>query len=178
MTFGGVAFSPAFLDEFMLTPGEFDDVIDSDAWAEQLLLMYNDDRAAHGLPPLEAEPFREEKMAAELAAPTLDEGRPTLDTMASSGVWQLWDEDHAASNDRVHYDPDDIGRSPPSQPSIPPDVQAFVKALDADNREHLEKLYRLGALMPHDPVKRQERYVKAVARAPGNIKAGTAAGAL
>ena len=175
MTFGGVAFSPEFLDEFMLTPGEFDAVADSDAWAEQLLLMYNDDRAAHGLPPLEAEPFQEDEAEAEQPASTLDDGKPTLDTRASSGVWRLWDEDPPATNDRmvVHYDPDDhMGHTPPAQPPVPPDVQAFIEKLDDEDREHLGKLYRLGALMQHDPVQRQERYLKAVARVPGNVKVG------
>ena len=41
LVFGGVAFSPEFLDEFMLTPGEFDERLTHEEWGEQLLLMYN-----------------------------------------------------------------------------------------------------------------------------------------
>lgn len=41
LVFGGVAFSPDFLDEFMLTPGEFDERLTHEEWGEQLLLMYN-----------------------------------------------------------------------------------------------------------------------------------------
>ena len=44
----------------MLTPGEFDEQISQEEWAEQLLLMFNTDRQMHGLPELEAETWDEE----------------------------------------------------------------------------------------------------------------------
>ena len=89
LTFGGVDFSSALLDEFMLTPGEFDTVLDQSEWSEQLLLMYNDDRAAHGLPPLEAEPWTADMEAEEADGAS---SKPSLDSNMSSSAWLMWEE--------------------------------------------------------------------------------------
>ena len=55
---------------------------------------------------------------------------------------------------------------------VPPDVQALRDGLSPEAREHLEKLYTMGVLRPNDPVARQQRYVKALGGAEGNVKVG------
>ena len=231
LTFGGVEFSPEFLDEFMLTPGEFDQRIDDSDWAEQLLLMYNEDRAMHGMAPLEAtvaldeESYGEDTLNLQRAASSessgaldtaLDEGSlaaapaaapkplppalmlssssapPTLDrafgSSKGSSVWNLWAEPSsplaegsssvggrsrasvARGSVRGSVARGSVGGVP--VPMVPADVQAFLDALSPAAREHLDKLYEMGVLRKHDPVARQQRYVKAVESAEGNIKAG------
>ena len=51
-------------------------------------------------------------------------------------------------------------------------ILQFLAGLPAERLAHLATLYRMGALQPTDPISRQQRYVTAVANAPGNIKAG------
>jgi hypothetical protein len=219
LTFGGVAFSPEMLDEFMLTPGEFEDRVDSEEWADQLLLLFNDDRRAHGLPELEPWGEEEEEEASgepsaaggmeAAAAPqggatapppaALADGAgapPSLDRMVASSAWLLWEVEETGdkgerrlpqrlasckklamaskakllpAQDAAVVDGAEAGEAPTA---LPADVQTFLDGLSEEAREHLEKLYRLGALKPDDPVSRQQRYVKAVGNATGNKKAG------
>ena len=51
-------------------------------------------------------------------------------------------------------------------------IKEFLDSLSEEAREHLQKLYNMGVLKETDPIARQERYVKAMQKAEGNVKAG------
>ena len=198
LTFGGVVFSPEWLDEFMVTPGEFEETIDETTWAEQLLLMYNDDRIARGLPELEAtlaftagshepgEPAAIPPAVQHTVPPALEHSPssspPALDSLYSSSAWLLWEEGRSRESGACTGSASPVAAEPPATAEppaaarttggVPAEVLAYLDGLNAEARQHLHTLYGLGVLRETDPVERHQRYVKAVQSAAGNVKVG------
>ena len=91
---GGLRWSPSILDEFMLT-GEHPMTATDDDWQGQLLLMYNMDREANGLPPLEDGGVEAAKVVEEASSAL---GRPLQRaTTRTWGSWRADLEEHVAA---------------------------------------------------------------------------------
>ena len=137
----------------------------------------------------------------------LDNGeKPPLDRLFSSG-WCLWksqplltmqlSSSHSSKSNGVVAGQHLSGRfSTPAAPiagesataeeggdgefigAMPAETRSWFDGLEESQKEHLMKLYRLGVLHAVDAISRQQRYVKALANCPGNVKVGGKEGGL